>query len=94
MESFERWDFVIWQGAWGDAVQAPLAVRDDAQSAKGQAHTIDWQTHTLNAQAPHLPRLDVFSAPASSKSSHDAPHRDCGVFLAGSKNPFHQTASS
>jgi hypothetical protein len=57
MESFERWDFVIWQGAWGDAVQAPLAVRDDAQSAKGQAHTIAWRTDTLVAQAPHLASL-------------------------------------
>jgi hypothetical protein len=24
------------------------------------------------------PGLDAFSAPASSKASHDAPHRDCG----------------
>jgi hypothetical protein len=46
-KQFERWDFAIWQGAWGDAVQAPLAVRDDAQSAKGQAHTIPFKDERL-----------------------------------------------
>jgi len=43
MESFERRDFVIWQGAGGDAAQAPLASRDAVQGAKDQvqAMTID-----------------------------------------------------
>jgi len=43
MESSERRGFVIWRGACGDAVRASLAVRDEVQSAKEQAHTIAWQ---------------------------------------------------
>ncbi|MGJ8572869.1 MAG: hypothetical protein ACSHXI_19460, partial [Hoeflea sp.] len=74
-------------------VRAPLAVRDEVQSAKKQAHTIVRWTYIAIAGAPQLPCLDVFSAPASSKSSHDAQHRGCGVFLADAKNTFHQTAS-
>jgi len=93
METFERRDFVIWREACGDAVRAPLAVRDDVQSAKEQAHTITWKTYIAIEEAPQLPRLDLFSAPASSKSSHDARHHGCGVFLADAKNTFHQTAS-
>jgi len=38
MESFERQNFVIWQGACGDAARAPLAVRAAVQGAKDQAH--------------------------------------------------------
>jgi hypothetical protein len=93
MESSERRDFVIWQGACGDAVRAPLAVCDEVQSAKEQAHTIASRPDAAIAEAPQLSRLDVISTPALSKSSHDARHRDCGVFLAGAKNTFHQTAS-
>jgi hypothetical protein len=77
MESFERRDFVIWREVCGDAVRAPLAVRDDAQSAKGQAHTITWRTDTAIAEAPQLPRLVVFSAPASSN-----PHTMRGIVTA------------
>ncbi|MCA9689837.1 MAG: hypothetical protein KC636_09520 [Myxococcales bacterium] len=40
MASFERRDFVIWRGAGGDAARAPLASRDDVQSAKEQVQTI------------------------------------------------------
>jgi hypothetical protein len=40
MESFERRYFVVWQGARGDAVQAPLAARDAVQNAKEQVHAI------------------------------------------------------
>jgi len=93
MESCERWDFVIWQEACDDAARAPLAVRDAVQSAKEQAHTIASRPETAITGIPQLPRMDAFSTPASSKSSHDAQHRSCGVFLADAKNPFHQTAS-
>jgi len=40
MESFERRDFVVWPGAWGDAARAPLASRDAVQGAKDQVQTI------------------------------------------------------
>jgi len=93
MESFERRDFVIWQGARGDAARAPLAARDAVQSAKEQAHTIGFRPDVTIAGTLQLPRLDAFSTPASSKFSHDALHRSCGFFLAGAENPFHQTAS-
>jgi hypothetical protein len=36
MESFDRRDFAIWQGACGDAAQAPLASRDPVHGAKDQ----------------------------------------------------------
>jgi len=36
MESFKRRDFVIWQGAYGDAAQAPLAMRNAVQGAKSR----------------------------------------------------------
>ena len=51
----ERWDFVIWQGADGDAVRAPLAVRDDVQSTKERAHTIPFQDerHQETYHGPH-----------------------------------------
>ncbi|MGJ8570136.1 MAG: hypothetical protein ACSHXI_05455 [Hoeflea sp.] len=93
MESFERWDFVIWQGAGGDAARASLAVRDAVQSAREQVHTIASRPEAAIAEIPQLPRLDVFSTPASSKSSHDALHRGCGVFPDDANNPIHQTVS-
>jgi hypothetical protein len=40
LESFERRDFVVWQGAQGDAVQAPLALRNAVQNAKDQARAV------------------------------------------------------
>ncbi|MCC0052281.1 MAG: hypothetical protein H6881_10425 [Rhodobiaceae bacterium] len=76
MESFERWDFVIWQEAGGDAARAPLASRDAVQSAKGQVQAIMMDLSL--STCPSSPGLDVFSAPASSKASHDALHRACG----------------
>jgi hypothetical protein len=76
MEPFERRNFVLWQGAWGDAARAPLASRDAVQSAKGQVQTI--MMDCFGSNCPSWPGLDVFSAPASQKSSHDALHRACG----------------
>ncbi len=85
---------MIWQGAQGDAAPAPLAVRNTVQGAKDQAHTIASRPcGCVRENHPQPSRLDVFSTPASSKSSHDALHRACGIFLAGAKNPFHQTVS-
>jgi len=93
MESFERRGFVIWQGVCGDAARAPSVVRDAVQGAKEQAHTIASRSDAAITGTLQLPRLDAFSTPAPSKSSHDARHRGCGVFLADAKNPFHQTVS-
>ncbi|MBU2485148.1 MAG: hypothetical protein KKG78_08670, partial [Alphaproteobacteria bacterium] len=38
----------------------------------------DYNGSYFSASLPVSPGLDVFSAPASSKSSHDALHRACG----------------
>jgi hypothetical protein len=93
MESFERRDFVIWQEVHYDAVRAPLAVRDDVQSAKDQAHSIAWSTDTLLRK--HCNRLAWMTFPLQRRQN---PPTMRGIvasvfFLADAKNTFHQTAS-
>jgi hypothetical protein len=91
MESFERRDFVIWLGAGGDAARAPFASRDAVQSAKNQVQTI-WIAFSANLPVSlRLGRL--FRASVVKILARCAASR-LRFFLADTKNPVHQIASS
>ncbi|MGJ8571860.1 MAG: hypothetical protein ACSHXI_14280 [Hoeflea sp.] len=80
MGSFERWEFVIWLGACGDAVRAPLAVRDALQSVEEQAHSIAYRFAAAIAGTLQLPRLNAFPTPTLLKFTYDALHRSSRCF--------------
>jgi hypothetical protein len=90
MESFERRYFVVWLGAQGDAAQTPLATRDNVQDAKDQIHTIDI---LLYISIIYILSTWLVFPPRLRRNPREIVISRCGLLLAGTKTPFHQTAS-
>jgi hypothetical protein len=86
MESSERRSFGSRQGAESDAVQAPLAFRDDVRGPKNQVQAIAEET---SLSWFYLTAGGVFSALTSSKSSTDATASLCGLLLVRCEKFIH-----
>jgi hypothetical protein len=86
MESSERRSFGSRQGEKSDAVQAPLAFRDDVRGPKNQVQTIEEKT---SLSWFYLTAGGVFSALTSSKSSTDATASLCGLLLVRCEKFIH-----
>jgi hypothetical protein len=86
MESSERRSFGSRQGEKSDAVQAPLAFRDDVRGPKNQVQAIAEKT---SFSWFYLTAGGVFSALTSSKSSTDATASLCGLLLVRCEKFIH-----
>jgi hypothetical protein len=86
MESSERRSFGSRQGEKSDAVQAPLAFRDDVRGPKNQVQAIAEKT---SFSWFYLTAGGVFSALTSSKSSTDAMASLCGLLLVRCEKFIH-----
>jgi hypothetical protein len=90
MESSERRSFGSRQGEKSDAVQAPLAFRDDVRGPKNQVQAIAEKSFSWF----YLTAGGVFSALTSSKSSTDAMASLCGLLLVRCEKSTHSDCSS
>jgi hypothetical protein len=86
MESSERRSFGSRQGEKSDAVQAPLAFRDDVRGPKNQVQAIAEKT---SFSWFYLTAGGVFSALTSSKPSTDATASLCGLLLVRCEKSIH-----